>query len=185
VWRLVHGLAPTLAPPGTALPTGLTGVDRELHGLTHRTIKRVTDDVGERLHFNTAIAAIMEHVTGIGDAEGASAAVLRAAVDATLRLLAPFVPHIASELWEVAGHTTTLDAEAWPTHDAAALVRELVELPVQVNGKLRGRIEVAADASEEEIVAAALADAQVQAHVGGRPIRKQVVVPGRLVSLVV
>jgi leucyl-tRNA synthetase len=185
LWRLVHQLAPTLAAPGAPLPAGLAGVDRELHGLTHRTIKRVTDDVGERLHFNTAIAAIMEHVTGIGDAEGASGPVLREAVDVALRLLLPFVPHIASELWEVAGHATTLDAEAWPTHDLAALVRALVELPVQVNGKLRGRIEVAADASEQDIVAAALADAQVQAHVAGRPIRKQVVVPGRLVSLVV
>ena len=83
------------------------------------------------------------------------------------------------------GHTTALDAEACPAADPAALVCEVVELPVQVNGKLRGRVTVPADASEDEVVAAALADAQVAAHVGGRPLRKRVVVPGRLVSLVV
>jgi leucyl-tRNA synthetase len=185
LWRLVHALAPTLAAVGAAVPAGLTGADRELHALTHRTIHRVSDDVGDRLHFNTAIAAIMEHVTGIADAEGASPAVLREAIDAVLRLLAPFVPHIASELWEAAGHTTVLDDEPWPVADERALVRDVIELPVQVNGKLRARITVAADASEADVIAAALADAQVQTHVAGRPLRKQVLVPGRLVSLVV
>jgi leucyl-tRNA synthetase len=145
----------------------------------------VSDDVGDRLHFNTAIAAIMEHVTGIADAAGASPAVLREAVDTVLRLLAPFVPHIVSELWEVAGHATVLDDEPWPVADERALVRDVIELPVQVNGKLRARITVAADASEADVIAAALADAQVQTHVAGRPLRKQVLVPGRLVSLVV
>src|SRR4029077_18304277 len=118
-------------------------------------------------------------------AESAGAATLREAVDGTLRLLAPFVPHVANELWEVAGHRNVLAAERCPTADPAALVREVVELPVQVNGKLRGRIQVAVDAAEADVLAAALADPQVAAHVGGRPLRKHVVVAGRLVSLVV
>jgi leucyl-tRNA synthetase len=187
LWRLVHGLAPRLAPPGTVVAGELAPVDRDLHRLVHRTIRRVTEDVTERFHFNTAIAGIMELVTGVGEATeaGGGQAALREAVDVVLRLLAPFVPHIASELWEVAGHASPLDGETWPAPDARALVREEVELPVQVNGKLRGRITVAADASEADILAAALAQPPVQAHVAGRVIRKHVVVPGRLVSFVV
>jgi leucyl-tRNA synthetase len=186
LWRLVHAVGPKLAPPGTPIAGTLSNADRELHRLTHRTIERVTVDVGERLHFNTAIAAVMELATGLSTHAGtASAAVLREAVDATLRLLAPFVPHVANELWERSGHPTTLDDEPWPEVDPAALTREMVELPVQVNGKVRGRIVVPADAGEADVLAAALADERVQQHVGARALRKQVVVPGRLVSLVV
>jgi leucyl-tRNA synthetase len=186
LWRLGHAVLPRLAAPAAPLATELGAADRALHAVTHRTIERVTEDVAERLHFNTAIAAIMELVTAIAEATpAATPAVLREAVDTTLRLLAPFVPHIASELWEVTGHASALDAEAWPEADPAALVRDVIELPVQVNGKLRARITVPADAAEADVVAAALADAQVQTHVAGRPIRRQVFVPGRLVSLVV
>jgi leucyl-tRNA synthetase len=186
LWRLVHGMGPRLAPPGAALPAALAAADRDLHRLVHRTVERVTSDVVDRLHFNTAIAAVMELVTGIADAAPAAApAVLREAVDTTLRLLAPFVPHVAHELWEASGHATSLDTERWPTADPAALVRDTIELPVQVNGRLRGRITVPAGAGEAEVVAAALADPQVRIHVGSRPIRRQVVVAGRLVSLVV
>ena len=181
LWRLVHAVAPRLAAPGTPVPGG-----DDLHRIVHHTIVRVTDDVAERLHFNTAIAAVMELVRPIADAaEGGDPAVLREAIDVTLRLLAPFVPHVASELWEVAGHDTELVHERWPQADPAALVRAVIEVPVQVNGKLRGRITVPADAAEADLVAAALADPQVRAHVGDRPLRKQVVVPGRMVNLVV
>jgi leucyl-tRNA synthetase len=186
LWRLVCAVAPSLPPAGAALPTTMGAADRDLHRLTHHTVARVTEDVAERLHFNTAIAAVMELVTGIaGHVEDASPAVLRQAVDATLLLLVPFVPHVASELWEMTGHTDAVDTTRWPKADPAALVRETIELPVQVNGKVRGRVTVPADASEDEVVAAALADGRVQAHVGERTIRKRVVVPGRLVSLVV
>jgi len=95
------------------------------------------------------------------------------------------VPHVTHELWERTGHTTALDETPWPEADAAALVRETVELPVQVNGKLRGRIVVPVDAGDAEVLAAALEDPRVRQHVGGRPLRKQVVVPGRMVNLVV
>jgi leucyl-tRNA synthetase len=186
VWRLVHGLAARLPAPGTPVGRDLAVADRDLHRLVHRTIRRVTDDVVERLHFNTAIAAVMELVTALAAAaDRADSAVLREAVDVTLCLLAPFVPHVASELWEVTGHPTALDVQPWPTADPTALVQEVMELPVQVNGKLRGRVTVPADATEAEILAAALAEAPVQAHVGQRPLRRHVVVPGRLVSLVV
>jgi len=185
LWRLVHALAPRLAPPGTRLPGQLGADERELHRRTHETIRRVTGDVVERLHFNTAVAAVMELVNALGDAsERASPAVLREAVDATLLLLAPFVPHIASELWEATGHARALDAERWPAADPGALVRELIELPVQVNGRLRGRVSVPADAAEAQVVAAALAAPHIQAHTGGRPIRKVVFVPRRMLNLI-
>jgi len=186
LWRLVHALGPQLAPVDTPVPAEVTGVDRDLHRRTHATIQRVTEDVVERLHFNTAIAAVMELVGALGDVAGAaSPATLREAVDATLRLLAPFVPHVANELWERTGHPETLDAASWPAADPAALVRETVELPVQVNGKLRGRIVVPVDAGDAELLAAALEDPRVQQYVAGRPLRKQVVVRGRMVNLVV
>ncbi len=186
VWRLVYGLAPRLAPVGTALPTPLPEADRELHRMVHHTIQRVDEDVVERLHFNTAIAAIMELVTALGaGADSAAPATLREAVDVVLLLLAPFVPHVASELWEVTGHATAIDRAAWPVADAAALVQETVELPVQVNGKVRARIRVAADAPDDRVLAAALADERVRAQLGERPVLRRVVVPGRLVSLVV
>jgi len=185
LWRLVHGLAPRLPPPGAA-PRASGPADVELRRLTHETILSVSEDVRAHLQFNTAIARVMELVHGIAErAETASGPVLREAVDVTLRLLAPFVPHVAHELWEVAGHRGPLGDERWPEADRAATVRDTVELPVQVNGRVRGRITVPAGACDDDVVAAALADPQVQAHVAGKTLRRRVVVPGRLVSLVV
>lgn len=185
VWRAVHGMRDTLAPIGAPLPSALSSEDQALHRLTHRTIERVTEDVGERLHFNTAIAAIMELLTGLQGAPAATPAVRREAVDTMLLLLAPFVPHVAAELWENTGHPVPLERTPWPTFDPTALVEDEVELPVQVNGKVRSRIRVRVGTEDAQVIAQALADERVQAHVAGRPIRKQVVVPGRMVNLVV
>jgi leucyl-tRNA synthetase len=184
LWRLVHGAAPHLAAPGSPASTA-AGVDRDLHRLTHRTIQRVTEDVVERLHFNTAIAAIMELVSATVAAESAHPATVREAIDTILVLLAPFVPHVASELWKVSGHADRVTAAPWPTVDAGALLETRVELPVQINGKVRARVTVAADATTDDVLAAALADPRVQAQLAGRPVRKQVLVPGRMISLVV
>jgi leucyl-tRNA synthetase len=186
LWRLTASLAPRLAAPGTALPMDPSDTDRALRRMVHRTIERVTQDIVERLQFNTAIAAVMELVRDLGAAaETAHPAVLREAVDVTLVCLEPFVPHIANELWERTGHATTLDVARWPIADASALERATIELPVQVNGKVRARIVVASDAAEADVLAAALADSRVQQQIAGKPLRKQVVVPGRMVSLVV
>jgi leucyl-tRNA synthetase len=186
LWRLTHALAPRLAHAGAPLAVPLPPADQELHRLVHRTIQRVTEDVVDRLHFNPAIAAVMELVTAIAAAtETVQPATLREAVDATLLLLAPFVPHIANELWETSGHPGSLDDAAWPRADAAALVTASVELPVQINGKVRGRVTVPADAGEDEVLAAALADERVRAHLEGRRVKKHVLVRGRMVSLVV
>src|SRR5262245_6321607 len=185
LWRLVHAVAPRLAPAGTP-PATDAAVDRELHRLTHHTIRRVTDDVVDRLHFNTAIAAVMELVTAtLGAAETAHPATVREAIDAMLLLLAPFVPHVASELWEVSGHTDRVTEAQWPAADPGALVRTTIELPVQVNGKVRARVTVSVDATADDVLAAALADERVRAQLGDKPVRKHVLVPGRMVSLVV
>jgi leucyl-tRNA synthetase len=185
LWRLVHGVAPRLAPPGSPVSTAAP-VDADLHRATHHTIERVTQDVVERLHFNTAIAAVMELVTATSAAgETAHPSTLREAVETILLLLAPFVPHVASELWELIGRDDHVTEARWPVADAGALTRATVELPVQVNGKVRARVTVAVDATADDVLAAALADERVRAQLGGRPVRKHVLVPGRMVSLVI
>jgi leucyl-tRNA synthetase len=202
LWRIVARGRPWLAATtaGGAMPSdgvraddGAAGGDaaRTLRRLTHRTIARVTEDVERRQHFNTAVAAIMELVNGYAEVvqeEPPVDADLRAAVGeavaTTLVLLAPFVPHIASELWEAIGRGD-LDAVAWPDVDERALAEDAVEMVVQVNGKVRARFSVAPDAPEDAILAQALAHERVQAQIGGKAIRKTLVVPGRLVSIVV
>ncbi len=191
VWRTVaRGEAWLRGEVGDAAPE--SDAARALRRLTHRTIARVTDDVERRSHFNTAVAAVMELVNGYAElvqAEPPSDAGLRAAIQeavrTTLVLLAPFVPHIANELWEQLGAALPLDREPWPTADAAALVEDSIEMVIQVNGKVRGRFNAAPDAAADDLLARALADERVQAQIAGKTIRKTHVVPGRLVSIVV
>jgi len=192
LWRVVARGHAWLAPaPAVAAPAALAGAAAALRRLTHRTIARVTDDIERRSHFNTAVAAVMELVNGYAETvqpappdDPALRAAVQEAVRTTLVLLAPFVPHVAAELWEALGEPRALEDEPWPPVDEAALVEEEVEMVVQVNGRVRGRFTVVTDASEEEILARALADERVQTHIAGKTIRKTHVVPGRLVSIV-
>jgi leucyl-tRNA synthetase len=167
----------------------LSDAARELRRKTHQTIAKVTDDIGRRQAFNTAIAAVMEllnAITRFDASEGSGGrAVVAEAMDAAVLMLAPMAPHICHALWDVLGHDTALVDEAWPEVDEAALEIDSVEIVVQVNGKLRGRIRVAADADQVTIGAVALADANVQRFVEGKAVRKTIVVPGRLVNIVV
>jgi leucyl-tRNA synthetase len=194
LWRIVYRGRAWLSERGGADGSAVAGdgTARDLRRLTHRTIARVTDDVERRRHFNTAVAAIMELVNGYAElvqAEPPADSTLRdaivEAVETTIVLLAPFVPHIANELWDQLGHTELLDRVAWPAADETALVEEEVEMVVQVNGKVRGRFTITADAPEAEMLARALADERVRAQLGDKTIRKTLVVPGRLVSIVV
>lgn len=151
-----------------------------LRRCVHRTIAKVQEDL-EELRYNTAIAALMSLTNDIrrhGPAD-------RWVLESLLIMVAPFAPHLAEELWEALGHRTSIFDARWPAYDPAALVEEVVELAVQVNGKVRGRLRVARDAGEQEIVRAAQELPSVRAHLEGKTIRKQVVVPGRLVSFVV
>jgi leucyl-tRNA synthetase len=191
IWRIVargQGWLGAAAP----MPSDASEAARTLRRLTHKTIARVTDDCERRNHFNTAVAAVMELVNGYAElvqeeapADAGMRAAIAEAVRTTVVLLAPFVPHVTSELWEVVGGGTTLDATPWPEADPTALVEDVVELVVQVNGKVRGRFTAAPDTPEAELLERALADPKVQAQVAGKAIRKTLVVPGRLVSIVV
>ena len=172
-----------------ALDIAALGDDaKELRRKTHQTIAKVTDDVGRRQAFNTAIAAVMEllnAITRFDNSESQGRAVTGEALDAAVLMLAPMAPHICHALWKALGHETALVDQSWPRVDESALEIDSVEIVVQVNGKLRGRIKVATDADRETIGAAALADANVQRFVEGKAVKKTIVVPGRLVNIVV
>jgi leucyl-tRNA synthetase len=149
----------------------------------HATIAKVTDDIGRRFAFNTAVAAVMELVNEIVRDPSAQGA--RFAVETALSLIQPAAPHIAEELWERLGNDDRLWQRPWPVADPAMLVRETFELVVQVNGKVRDRLEVPSDLSDDELIARAKESPKVQAHLDGGEIRQTIVVPRKLVNLVV
>jgi leucyl-tRNA synthetase len=159
-----------------------TPAEGSLAQKAHETIAKVTDDIGRRFAYNTAIAAVMELVNEISRNPGAPGA--RFAVETAVSLIQPSAPHIAEELWERLGHTR-LSESPWPAADPAMLQRETFELVVQVNGKVRDRLQVPADLPEEELVARAKESPKVQAHLNGGRIRQTIVVPRKLVNLVV
>ncbi len=169
------------------LPTHLL----DLHRKTHQTIKKVTDDIGERFHFNTAIAAVMELVNHMyqilesppGDDE--LWPVFREAVESMILLVSPIVPHIAEELWHSMGYTESVLLQPWPKWRSEALQSEEVLIVVQVNGRLRSRITVPADASADQVQRTALEDPRIREFISGKTPRKVVVVPNRLVNVVV
>ena len=169
----------------------LAGELRALHRKTHQTIKRVTDDIEQRFHFNTAISAVMELVNAIyqfrsENGHGPEAfPVLRLAVDTAIVLISPMVPHLAEELWEALGHERRVVQEPWPEWDEEAVSEEMQLIVVQVNGRLRSRIYVSPSASNEELEKAVLSDERINTFIGDKPVRKVVVVPGRLVNVVV
>ncbi len=165
---------------------------KALHRKTHETVRKVTADIEQRFHFNTAIAAVMELVNEInlvlsGDLSGEPSAwpVVKEAVENALVLLHPVVPHVTEELWQRLGRQETLMAMPWPAFREDALEKEQKLIVLQVNGKVRSRIEVPAAFSAEETRAAALADERVQRFVGGKTIRRVIVVPDKLVNIVV
>jgi leucyl-tRNA synthetase len=186
VWRLIGEHLDLVRSAGAVDATLLDEPARDLRRQVHRTIRKVSDDIADRFQFNTAIAAIMELVNAISAWPGKDRypAALREALEIVVRLLGPFVPHIAEELWQELGHAGGLEAYGWPAWDAAALVAAEVLIVVQVNGKVRGKVTVPADADEAAVRTAALTDANVARFIEGLTVRKVVVVPGRLVSVV-
>jgi len=166
----------------------LDSTQKALRRKVHETLAKLDDDYGRRQTYNTAVAACMELLNALmkasDGADGQTAAVLREGAEALVLGLSPIVPHISHALWHHLGHAGAVLDAAWPRADPAALVSDTVSLVVQVNGKLRGQIDVAKDASQDAILAAALADPNVQKFLSGE-IRKKIVVPGRLVNLVV
>jgi len=175
-------------PVGELDPAVLGDAEKDLRRKTHETIAKISDDIGRRHSFNTAVAASMELLNAVNrlhDDSAAGNAVKREALEAVVIMLSPMVPHICHALWKRLGHSTALIDQRWPRVDESALQRELVEMVVQVNGKLRARIAVPVDAQRDDIEKLALANDNVQRFVDGNTIRKIIVVPGRLVNIVV
>jgi len=167
---------------------------RALRRKTHQTIAKVTEDIEKRFHFNTAISAVMELVNHVqqfdpaaGDSTGRKAA-LAEALRAVVVLLAPMVPHVCEELWQRMGNTESITAVPWPSADPEAARADEIELVIQVNGKVRGKIAVPADAGDEQMQRQALAHPQIQPWVSGKQVRKIILAPGKqgskLVSIV-
>jgi leucyl-tRNA synthetase len=163
---------------------------RALHRKTHQTIQKVTDDIEQRFHFNTAISAVMELVNTIyqfrseNDWGPEAFPVLRLAVETAVILISPMVPHIADEMWYALGHERSVVQEPWPEWDEEAVSEDMQLIVVQVNGRLRNRIYVSPSASDEDVKKAALSDERIKAFIGDQPVRKVVVVPGKLANVV-
>lgn len=194
VWRLALAWMPQLAgkAPYDGPPDDLQAPWRALYQKSHQTIEKVSRDIEERFHFNTAISAVMELVNrmytvepgGEAAAEGPGPAVMRHALEAVVLLLSPIVPHFAEELWQALGHDQSTLSTPWPPFRADALVQDEVTIVVQVNGKLRSRFDTALDADEQTLQRQALADERVQKFIGSKGPKKIIVVKNKLVNIV-
>ncbi|MDD2499842.1 MAG: leucine--tRNA ligase [Geobacter sp.] len=188
VWKLVHENVETALAAPVLDPAALNDEERSLRRAVHKTLRKVTEDIDERFHFNTAIAAVMELMNSLQGARLNSpqaSAVMKEALELVVTMLAPFVPHVTEELWHTLGHTTPLSATVWPVWDAEAVVDEELLVVVQVNGKLRSKLSVAVGLDEEAIKQLALADDKVKVFTDGMQVRKVIYVPGKLVNIVV
>jgi leucyl-tRNA synthetase len=187
LWKAVHQHVGAGATPALD-PGALDEAQRTLRRQVHETLAKVTTDIGRRRTFNTAIAAVMELMNAVArfdDRSPQGRAVVQEALEIVVLVLSPVVPHACHALWRELGHAGAVVDERWPEPDACALERATVEVVVQVNGKLRGRVTVPAGADEGTVREAALADANVQRFMEGKPVRKFVYVPGKLANVVV
>jgi len=187
LWRQVyeHTERGEIAPINVS---SLNDGQKAIRRATHETIAKVGDDIGRRFTFNTAIASVMELMNALSkfkDDSEQGCAVMHESLQSIVLLLSPIVPHITHELWKKLGQTSLLLEQDWPTVDESALVKDSLQVIVQVNGKLRSRIEVAANANKDEIEHAAMADENVQRFIEDKQVVKVIVVPGKLVNVVV
>ncbi|BBL57433.1 leucine--tRNA ligase [Methylomonas koyamae] len=188
LWRQVYLHVETGLPQAALDKAALTDDQKALRRQLHQALQKVTDDMARRHTFNTAIAANMELVNALNKFEDDSAngrAVRQEVLEAIVLMLAPIIPHAAQQLWNDLGRDSDIVAAAWPELDESALVQDSIEMVVQVNGKLRGKLAVAVAASKEQIETLALADANVQRFLEGKPVKKLIVVPQKLVNIVV
>jgi leucyl-tRNA synthetase len=198
VWRFVDQWSERVrsAGPIAGIDAGsLDAAERKLRRKTHETISRVTVDIEQRIHLNTAISALMELVNEMytfGDSlskvsavRSQSASALREGIEALLIMISPFAPHTAEELWEMTGHHEGLAKASWPVFDESVARADEIVVPVQVNGKLRSRLTVPADTPKNDLRERALADPAVRPHVDGKTIKSVVIVKGKLINVVV
>jgi leucyl-tRNA synthetase len=162
--------------------------EQDLRKITHRTIQKVSTDL-ERLSFNTAIASMMEMVNELyrikDQDQYANKSAWQFALESLLQMVAPFAPHISEELWSQLGHDESIHISQWPAFDEQYLKSDTMIVVVQVNGKLRAQLELPTDSTQEAVVASAMADEKVSTALAGKPIRKTIYVPNKLLSLVV
>ena len=187
LWKLARGHI-NAGPAVVLQKDSLTAAQKALRQSVHATLAKVSDDVGRRYTFNTAIAANMELLNEISRFEDGSVqgrAVMQEALEAVVLMLSPIVPHITHTLWAALGHEQAVIDCRWPLVDESALVQESMQLVVQVNGKVRGKISVAVDAQKEEIEAAVSVEENVLRHIADKPVRKIIIVPGKLVNVVI
>ena len=191
VYRFVLCNKDQIASAANRIPADLNEKSRALHRKTHQTIRKVTRDLENEFHFNTAISAVMELVNLLlspsSDEAGDNIAlpVIKEAVDTTLLLLYPMTPHFCSELWEITGHDKQLADHSWPSFDPDSAKEEEITVVLQVNGKVRSRLLVAPDIEDDELKKLTLEDNKVQKFVAGQPIKKLIVVPKKLVNVVI
>ncbi|MCD6319856.1 MAG: leucine--tRNA ligase [Candidatus Desulfofervidaceae bacterium] len=190
VWRLVKDALPYIKDKETYQEGNLNKDGQRLHRKTHQTIKKVTEDI-ERFHFNTAVSALMELLNTMtdfwqkGNRDETSCRIMREAIETFVILASPFVPHIAEELWHTLGHTNWIIDEPWPRWDEEAIKEERIWIVIQINGKVRARIEVPAEISKEEIQKMALEQERIQQLLAGKEVKKIIWVPSKLINIVV
>ncbi len=187
VYRLVYDFTQNYQGTGGAYEIK-TDADKELNYVLNTTIKKVTDDVGGRFSFNTAISSIMELVNALyryKELEDANQDFMKKAIDTLVIILSPFTPHICEEMWQTLDGTKTLTEVSWPAYDEAALVKDMVEIVVQVNGKLKEKLNVANNLTREELEKTALSDDKVKALTEGKNVVKVIAVPNKLVNIVI
>lgn len=190
IWRIVQAFEAVLAQKVTEYDhSNLSEADRDLRRVLHSSIKKVTNDIETRFNFNTAISTMMELVNALyaykEAAKEPNAGLIYEAISDLIKMMSPFVPHITEELWRGAiDANSSVHEQSWPECDEEALKVDNVEIVLQVNGKVRGRLTVPAEATKEELEKIAMADANVQAHIGDATVRKVICVPGRLVNIV-
>lgn len=189
VWRLVYSYYHHL-PTSVENLTINSKEDKELNRMVNVAIKRVTEDIGERFNLNTAISAVMELVNSVYhykdnvDFTKQNLGLVRKSIETIILLLAPFAPHITEELWLIIGGKGSVHSQKWPSYDKAALVQDEIEIVIQVNGKVRDKINVAADIGQEDLKKEALANEKVVKQIEGKEIKKVIVVPKKLVNIV-
>jgi leucyl-tRNA synthetase len=191
LWRMVYehvAKGPCAAYSTDSAAHSLTDAQKDLRRLAHQTLNKVTGDIQRRKIFNTAIAAVMELLNAVSrfnDDTPTGRAVVQEALQLSVLMLSPIAPHACHALWHELGHRNAIIDEPWPKSDSSALEQDTLEIVVQVNGKLRGRVIIAAKASEEAARQAALADDNVKRWVEDKPVRKFVYVPGKLINIVI
>ncbi len=187
VWTLVQEFNQTAEQATGQAQDGTKAVEEKLHKLIHHTIRKVSSDL-EDLSFNTAIAAMMELLNGLykikAEDHFANRQAWQFVIETLLQMLAPFAPHITEELWYQCAHETSIHLSTWPTHDEKYLVSEMMTIVVQINGKVRAQLQVAAGTAEDQILALAQTNEKIVASLGVAKVQKTIYIPGKLVSLV-